>query len=405
MLSARRSIALTLVALLHARAAVAQPDVAYACPFSYNVADSVAFIARQVMEVRNFTSSRALDLAFSNQFAARTRGLYSSRDMEIRNRVAVNGYFGTVVNLRYSLSEAKQACMERVNRFRRDGYDVYGVGSPIYTADDDETLIEHPFLSILEYPNYVPGTVAARAARGGLGDPQDVGSRNTKPSGGTSVNRWGRTPEQEREFRRALRERIARMKLSADSLWDGERYADAKIAYQRILFINDGSVDESEMRQRVQRADGLSNVVLYRDFTRNTGISFGVNGGSSYFERDGGLLGLGVARSTFGLNMFYGVGMALTSISDVVYDGSGDDRVGEYTKYQVRVGTNVPKLQLGSFGLRAGYIYQKTDKRALHLGLAGVRYGDADGLSMHADVIPVYGKLTYGFGIDMNFSK
>lgn len=221
-----------------------------------------------------------------------------------------------------------------------------------------------------------------------------------------TVNNEGRTPAEQIEFERAVLAMNRRMLQQADSLFDEGNYAAARELWGRVIVTSLGEVNETEVRAKMKLASDRIAMQTYANFTRQTGISFGVNGGSSYFERDGGLLGVGVARRTFGLNAFYGIGMALTSISDAVYDQTGKaERIGEFTRYQLRAGVNVPKLHLGAFGLRAGYIYQRTDKRALHLGLAGIRYGDANGLSMHADVIPVYGQMTYGFGIDMNFSK
>lgn len=409
----RTGALLLLAAAIATGTASAQSNavVAYSCPVTYNVADSVAFAARQVVEIRT-PYGNSMELAVQNQFGPRVRGQYSRSDMQIRNRVSADGFFGTVVQIRNSLDEAKEACMKTINRLREEGYTLYGVGSPIYNGRSEETVREFAFLSILEYPNYIPGTVASRAARGGLGDPQGVGDKGASQGGNSGgsgpVNEWGRTPAQEASFRQSVALVRANQKLlqQADSLFAEGDYAGAKRLWGLVLGSSDRTTDQIGLRAKIKQADELLAMQQYANFTRSTGISFGVNGGSSYFQRDGGLLGIGVARSTFGLNAFYGIGMALTSISDAVYDNpDAAERLGEFTRYQVRAGINVPKLHLGSFGLRAGYIYQRTDKRALHLGLAGIRYGDASGLSMHADVIPIYGKMTYGFGIDMNFSK
>ncbi len=402
------ALLLLLAANVTAGTASAQqnPVVGYACPVTYNIADSVAFAARQVVEVRT-PYGNSLELGIKKQFHPRAKGQYSRADMEIRNRVSADGYFGTVVGIRYSLGEAKQFCMEWINRLKREGYTLYGIGSPIYSAGEDEVVREFGFLSILEYPNYIPGTVASLASRGRLGDPMGVAAKGSTQGGRTGgVNAEGRTPAEQIEFERAVLAMNRRMLLQADSLFDAGEYAAARELWGRVIVTSLGEVNETQVRAKMKLASDRIALQQYANFTRQTGLSFGVNGGSSYFERDGGLLGVGIARRTFGLNAFYGIGMALTSISDAVYDNTdGAERVGEFTRYQARVGINVPKLHLGSFGLRAGYIYQRTDKRALHLGLAGIRYGDADGLSMHADVIPVYGQMTFGFGIDMNFSK
>lgn len=118
----RTGALLLLAAVIATGTASAQsnPVVAYSCPVTYNVADSVAFAARQVVEIRT-PYGNSVELAVKNQFGPRVRGQYSRSDMEIRNRVSADGYFGTVVQIRYSLNEAKEACMKTINRLREEG--------------------------------------------------------------------------------------------------------------------------------------------------------------------------------------------------------------------------------------------------------------------------------------------
>lgn len=373
----------------------------FVCAYLWDHSSGTFFVGRQVIEVRSSHPHNAslLDRGVPTQFHRRVSGQLSRDDLLAHHAGGYANWGLAQSVIRQSLGAAKQECLKVIAEAARQGFDAYGVGEPIYAGDDDERVQAHSFLSILEFPNYAAGTIAAAKRRSDRGEGAPRRDRESRNDGG-----W--KPGEYAEYYAKMQERGRQITAEADALYDAGEYDAARAKYRSLLNIGapEWAAFQPHAHARIAEIDRLAGIRAYAAFNQATGISFGAYGSQSYFDRDVNLIGVSVAKKTFGLNAFYGIATGsdgLKSISGADMESS----VGEYTEFQVMAGSAIPKLRLGPFGLHAAYIYQKTDRRGLNLGMAGVHMGNfGTGPTFHIDVTQVFGTPRFGFGVDLNFN-
>lgn len=343
----RRSTGCTLLALaallLPLRTAAAQEGSRhFVCAYLREHDSRTFWVGRQIIEVRSGSQfSSQLDAAVRTQFSTRVHGQISRDDLLAHHPGGYASWGLAQSVIRGSLSEAKHECLGKIEDARREDFSAYGVGSPIYEASsDDESTQSHAFLSILEFPNYQAGTIAARAERGERGG-------NTASTPRRDAEGW--LPGERAEYDRKMRAKGLSILAEADSLYDLTRYADAKEKYRQLTNIGVDAYLEFQAyaMERMAQCDRLAGMQAYSTFNRSTGISFGAYGSQSYFDRDATLFGVSVAKRTFGLKAIYGIAMGNEGFKMVLGDGTDDGSFGEYTRYQLMAGSAIPKLRAG----------------------------------------------------------
>lgn len=78
---------------------------------------------------------------------------------------------------------------------------------------------------------------------------------------------------------------------------------------------------------------------------------------------------------------------------------------GEFTEQTFGVTAIVPGVRVGNLGLHAGYRFQRTSRRDLHLMTTGIIWGVDPGPGVRLDITPVYGKPQVGIAFLLDFSN
>lgn len=429
-----RKVLLAAAALLMPLTSVAaQESVGYVCASGYNSSDMIAWVGRQIVRVsapeRPIYYAGYFGELVAADFRTRMRGTYSAADMAVTDRLYMDGGFGQFTIGFTSVEDARRYCMQRIAYYRGEGYEVFGIGQPIFDGREELQVQHLSFLSAAEFPNYVPGTVAARARREGSGSSGSSGSGGAASTGssGSSGPRWengvciGRWWECETAAERAERLRriaerdiasVRRLVGEADAAYDRRAFRDALDLYRRALNFPSYVALREERAHARERVEYLSQNLATLEYAASsaaTGLSFGFGFGQSHLAADpsgaaGGLFAVEVKHNGSLLTTMWSVGTSRVGIGRAFGEEDAFNTAGEFTEHMFGVTAIVPGVRLGNFGLHAGYRFQQTSQRALHLMTTGIIWGVDPGPGFRLDITPVYGKPQYGIAFLLDFS-